>query len=644
MFRKQYIFALLLISLLSILGFVNLNSLINLQLEDSKTINLSGKQRMLSQKIYNDIITSKIDKLHTNLDIMETSHKYLISLPMSDTIKEIYFGKNQLDKKIKEYISHGKEIRKNIQDKNSVYLEINSNILLKEFDDITFLYQLESENKIKEIQNFEIFILIFTLITLVLIGFYILKPANEKFIQREKEIIDEKDYSDIIIESNTNAIIAVGMDLKVKTFNKAAEKIFGYSKKEMIDKRSLLNIVPLLSLNAHTNGILNYFKTGVLEHRGANLEVIAKRKNAETFPIRISFGKNENMDTKERIIIANIQDITQEKEKEAKIKESMILLEQYKTAIDLTSIVSKTDIKGKITYVNEQFCKKSKYTKEELLGQPHSIIRHENMPKSVFKNMWNIIKNKGTWTGQVENKAKDGTSYHVKAVVMPILDSKGKILEYISIRTDISALIEIEQDIMNTQKEVLFTLGELGEMRSKETGQHVSRVALYSALIATQYGLEKEEIDLIKMASPMHDIGKVAIPDEILLKPGKLTQEEMEIMRTHSQIGYDVFNKSKYKMLQIAAIISHEHHEKYDGSGYPQGLKAEEISIYGRITAIADVFDALSHDRVYKKAWSIEETLDFMIKEKNKSFDPKLVDILIANIDKILNIKNEYNL
>ena len=626
------------------MGFINLNSLINQQFEDSKIINLSGKQRMLSQKIFNNVITFKINELHTNLNIMENSHKYLISLPMSKTINKVYFGKEiNLDYKVKKYIFHGKKISNNIKDKNSKYIEENSNILLKEFDNITFLYQLESEKKINNIHDSEIFILIFTLITLFLVGAYILRPANKKFIQREKEIIYEKDYSNIIIESNTNAIIAIGVDLKVKTFNKAAEKIFDYTKEEMIGKRSLLNIVPLTNIKAHNIGILNYFKTGVLKHGGANLEVIAKRKNGETFPIRISFGENENISTGEKIVVANIQDITQEKEKEAKIKESMLLLEQYKTAIDLTSIVSKTDTKGRITYVNEQFCKKSKYLKEELIGKSHNIVRHENMPKSTFKDMWNTIKNKEIWNGQVENKAKDGTSYHIKAMVMPILDSKGKILEYISIRTDISALIKIKQDIMNTQKEILFTLGELGEMRSKETGQHVSRVALYSALIAKEYGLENEKVDLIKMASPMHDIGKVAIPDEILLKAGKLNKEEMKIMKTHSQIGYDVFCKSKHKMLQTAAIISHEHHEKYDGSGYPRGLKAEEISIYGRITAIADVFDALSHDRVYKKAWDIQEILEFMQKEKSKSFDPKLVDILILNIDKILSIKNEYN-
>jgi PAS domain S-box-containing protein len=308
---------------------------------------------MLSQKIYNNILTFKINELDSNITIMENSHKYLTSLPMSEDVKKIYFGQDtNFDKSVKEYIFHVKKIKNTTKDENSIYIQTHSNSLLKVFDEITFLYQVESENKISEIRNFEIFILLFTLITLILIGVYILKPANDKFEQREKEITDEKDYSNIVIESNTNAIIAVGMDLKVRTFNKAAQEIFGYTKEEMIGKHSLLNIVPFTSENLHIKGISNYFKSGDLKNKGKNLELIAIRKNGETFPIRISFGKNEALDSKEKFVIANIQDITNEKEKEKKINESRLLLEQYKTAIDKISIVSKTDTKGRITYGN----------------------------------------------------------------------------------------------------------------------------------------------------------------------------------------------------------------------------------------------------------------------------------------------------
>ncbi len=411
----------------------------------------------------------------------------------------------------------------------------------------------------------------------------------------------------------------------------------------MIGEKSLLSIIPSMYHDRYNKVLNAYFKTNFLKNSKRVLELFAKRKNGDIFPIRISFGINEQINSNKKILIANIQDISFEKNKDKEIKESTLLLKQYKIAMDISSIVSKANTKGIITYVNKQFCDISKYSRKELIGKNHNIVRHENMKKSVFTHMWKTIKNKKIWRGQVENRAKDGTSYYVNSMIMPILDSNNEIIEYLSIRTNITELIKIEQNIISTQKEILFTLGELGELRSKETGHHVRRVALYSELIAKEYGLEVEEINLLKMASPMHDIGKVAIPDDILLKPGKLSDSEMEIMKTHAQIGYEVFYKSKYKILQTAAIISHEHHEKYDGSGYPQGLKGKNISIYGRITALADVFDALSHDRVYKKAWSLEAVLEFITNEKNKSFDPLLVDTLIANIDGILKIKNEYN-
>jgi len=140
----------------------------------------------------------------------------------------------------------------------------------------------------------------------------------------------------------------------------------------------------------------------------------------------------------------------------------------------------------------------------------------------------------------------------------------------------------------------------------------------------------------------MHDIGKVAIADSILNKAGELTPEEFHIIQTHAELGYDMLKSSHRTILKTAAIIAHEHHEKYDGTGYPRGLQGEAIHIYGRITAIADVFDALGHDRVYKKAWENEKIFELFKKERGKHFDPKLVDIFFQNIDKFLEIKNSF--
>jgi len=327
---------------------------------------------------------------------------------------------------------------------------------------------------------------------------------------------------------------------------------------------------------------------------------------------------------------------------QAEVNDTKVLLEQYKRAADASSLVSKTDTDGIITYVNDKFCEISQYSKEELIGKNHNVVRSPNMGKHIFKNMWNIIKNKQIWTGLVENRAKDGSSYFVEATVMPILNSNNEIVEYISLRTNITKEIELREDIIATQREVLYTLGELGEWRSKETGEHVNRVALISELIAHAYGCKEEDVELLKMASPMHDIGKVIISDAILLKPGKLTDEEFETMKKHTVYGWEIFNKSKHILLKTSALIAHEHHEKWDGSGYPRGLKGEDIHIFGRITSIADVFDALSHDRIYKKAWEHKKVIDFIKAESSKSFEPKLVDLFLENIDKIIKIKEQY--
>ena len=206
-------------------------------------------------------------------------------------------------------------------------------------------------------------------------------------------------------------------------------------------------------------------------------------------------------------------------------------------------------------------------------------------------------------------------------------------------------LVEIKtlnEEVTDTQREIVSTMGAICETRSKETGNHVRRVAYYTELLALKYGMDPKEAKLLKEASPMHDIGKVAIDDNILKKPGKLTKDEFEMIKKHTQIGYDMLKTSKKAILKNAAIVAHEHHEKYDGTGYPNKLKGEEIHIYGRITAIADVFDALGSDRCYKKAWDDEKIFQLFKDERGKHFDPKLTDIFFENIDQFIQIREEY--
>lgn len=458
-----------------------------------------------------------------------------------------------------------------------------------------------------------------------------------------------------------------------------------------------------------------------------------------------------------------------------KLKENEQILEQYKEVVDVSAIVSKADKKGNITYVNDAFVKISGYERNELIGRNHNIIRSPETPKAIFKDLWKTILSKKRWRGVVKNRAKDGSAYFVDSTITPILDVNDEIVEFISLRknitqsekqkenlkseldtsskfidefekaikqntlfcrttvdgalsvtsekfnkllgykdgeldgtdyrklikpkgnqkiisgitsnikdgkvwqglvthkaknresvylessyipivgingdilevfcsyVDISDSVQLNKDIVATQREVISTMGAIGETRSKETGAHVRRVAEYSKLLALKVGLSEEEADELKMASPMHDIGKVAIPDAILNKPGGLTFDEFEVMKTHAELGYEMLRHSNQKLLRSAAIVAYEHHEKWDGSGYPNGLSGDKIHIYGRITAIADVFDALGHDRVYKKAWPLENILELFEDGKGKHFDPNLIELFMDNLDDFLAIKRKFD-
>lgn len=214
--------------------------------------------------------------------------------------------------------------------------------------------------------------------------------------------------------------------------------------------------------------------------------------------------------------------------------------------------------------------------------------------------------------------------------------------EYDELQQKLKEIQALNAEIEESQKEVLFTMGAIGESRSRETFNHVRRVAEYSKLMALKLGIDPKTAELLKMASPMHDIGKVGIPDAILKKPGKLTAEEFEVMKSHAVLGYEMLNVSSRPLLKAAAIVAHEHHEKYDGSGYPRGLVGQDIHVFGRITAIADVFDALGSDRCYKKAWQEKDIFDLIQLNKGSHFDPELVDIFFANIEEFLKIRDTY--
>jgi response regulator RpfG family c-di-GMP phosphodiesterase len=202
--------------------------------------------------------------------------------------------------------------------------------------------------------------------------------------------------------------------------------------------------------------------------------------------------------------------------------------------------------------------------------------------------------------------------------------------------------ILLNQEITDTQAELILRLGDVVESRSNEAGNHVRRMAQVCHLLAQASGLPEDETAVLMHAAPMHDIGKIATPDSVLLKPGKLTEEEWEIMKQHPTVGLSILDGSSRPILKAAAVIAHQHHEKFDGTGYPQGLKGHDIHRYARIVAVADVFDALSHKRCYKDAWPIEQVTGHLREVAGHHLDPEYVELLIQNMDKAVEINRNW--
>jgi len=197
-------------------------------------------------------------------------------------------------------------------------------------------------------------------------------------------------------------------------------------------------------------------------------------------------------------------------------------------------------------------------------------------------------------------------------------------------------------ELRASERETIMLLCRASEYRDPETGAHIQRMAHYSRLIAEELGMNAQQQDDVLNAAPMHDIGKVGTPDQILLKPGRLSSEEMVVMRQHAEIGYSILKDCQARVLRLAAEIALTHHERWDGAGYPRGLSGDEIPLVGRIVAVADVFDALTSVRPYKQAWSLEEARQHLLDNARSHFDPQCVDALLRRWDDIRQIRARF--
>jgi putative two-component system response regulator len=349
--------------------------------------------------------------------------------------------------------------------------------------------------------------------------------------------------------------------------------------------------------------------------------------------------------------------LTQEQLLNAKIlivddqQSNVLLLEKMLRASGYTAIQSTTDSR-EVSRLYEEF-------------QPDLILLDLNMP---YVNGFQVMSQlklieRDTYLPILVLTADTSRSIRLRALESGAKDFLTKPFDSIEVLTRIHNMLEVRllqneirdqnkileekvqertKELRETRLEIIHRLGLAAEYRDDDTGFHTIRMSRYCSQLASAYGLDKTTCQMILTASPMHDIGKIGIPDRVLLKPGKLDSEEWEIIKTHSDIGARILSGSQSELLQMAETIALTHHEKWDGSGYPRGLKGEQIPLVGRISAVCDVFDALTSERPYKKAWSIDEAVVEIERCRSKHFDPRLIDIFIHILPDILEIRKQF--
>jgi putative two-component system response regulator len=266
---------------------------------------------------------------------------------------------------------------------------------------------------------------------------------------------------------------------------------------------------------------------------------------------------------------------------------------------------------------------------EEALGRTVDDLGLMSLSTRTWRESTAALRRGSSWKGEAEIRRKDGASVPVFLSSSVVTDEKGEPMGYVGVSVDLTDTKQAEAELRRSREETIHRLSRAVEMRDMDTGGHIVRIAEYAAELARRLGLDLDHVELIRVASPMHDVGKLGISDGILRKRGRLDPEELREMKRHTTIGYEILSGTGADVLEMAATIALTHHEWYDGTGYPRELAGEQIPLEGRIVAVADVYDALTSDRVYRKAFSHEEAVEMMRAERGTHFDPQVLDAML---------------
>lgn len=458
-----------------------------------------------------------------------------------------------------------------------------------------------------------------------------IKEENFRLLQEYKEAVDK-----------STIFIKMDIEGKLTYANEAFCNILGFDQNNLLGK-SLNEFDMYLPLLEQLLQSVLKGETWKGPFELSNIEQTSITVDGQFFPMQDAKGEVQS-------IMGILHDVTelnayrkliQNKLDETKnnLKEQKHYISEYSKILEKGIVMCRITPEGYFLKISEAFKEAFEMDEKSL---PFSFANLMNWEDEHFEILRKTLSfqnvHKESTKVFIENSMR---TFNLTCIGMYTLD--GELEEIVVTFEDITSILTQQKKLYDAQIEFLFLLAELMEKNSEETGLHTKRVSEYAALLARgTESMDKDEIERVKLGSIMHDIGKLGTPKDILEKKGALTPQERLVMQRHSKIGFDILKQSKQPLMQTAAIIAHQHHEKWDGSGYPRGLKGEEIHIYGRIVAIADVFDALSHKRVYKEAWDIQKVYEYLQENSGTQFDPTLVDIFLSSKDTVEAIRKAY--
>ncbi|MEX2444803.1 MAG: HD domain-containing phosphohydrolase [Alkalispirochaeta sp.] len=432
-------------------------------------------------------------------------------------------------------------------------------------------------------------------------------------ISKEKELTEALRHTSRFHAANPNVVFSVDARGRPEDLNPGA--VDWLKKNDFQTETALLHICP--------EDLLDVVELAIRDQQHYSRQITFRERHYR-FQLSPFFGD-------ERCYV----NVIDETEQQRLLRENLMFRASFRSA---TQAMIMTSVDGAILHVNDEFLNLYGYTEGEVIGANPRILNagyeeyaNEGFSREqvdlLFRGMWQTILDpkRGHWQGELINRSKDGTLRWVELYVSRISGASGELIAFLGLPLDVTQRLTDERSV---RLEYCNAITELAETRDNETGSHIKRIAIFSGMLARGLKLPEKLVREIETFAPHHDIGKVGVPDAILLAPRKLTPEEFQVMKGHTLHGYRILNGKK--TLEVAAEIAYCHHERWDGGGYPRGMKGTEIPLSARIVAVADVYDALRSPRPYKEAWSHTSALGEIRRECGHHFDPAVVDAMVS--------------